>query len=80
MIYIKMLFYINHYQIYIIKYTTHITSYHQLVSSDSVLQCVAVCCSALQCVAVCYRLQCVAVCCSVLQCVAVRVAQCITLD
>ena len=38
----------------------------------SVLQCVAVCCSALQCVAVCCSvLQCAAVCCSVLQCVAV---------
>ena len=36
---------------------------------DSVLQCVAVCCSVLQCVAVCCSvLQCVAVCCSVLQC------------
>ena len=36
----------------------------------SVLQCVAVCCSALQCVAVCCSvLQCVAVHCSVLQCV-----------
>ena len=34
----------------------------------SVLQCVAVCCSALQCVAVCCSvLRCVAVCCSVLQ-------------
>ena len=40
---------------------------------DSVLQCVAVCCSVLQCVAVrCSVLQCVAVCCSVLQCVAMR--------
>ena len=35
-------------------------------SPGSVLQCVAVCCSALQCVAVrCSALQCVAVCCSV---------------
>ena len=34
---------------------------------DSLLQCVAVCCSVLQCVAVCCSvLQCVAVCCSVL--------------
>jgi len=34
---------------------------------DSVLQCVAVCCSVLQCVAVCCSVsQCVAVCCSVL--------------
>jgi len=34
---------------------------------QSVLQCVAVCCSVLQCVAVCCSvLQCVAVCCSVL--------------
>jgi len=40
--------------------------------SVSVLQCVAVCCSASQCIAVCCSvLQCVAVCCSVLQCVAV---------
>jgi len=40
---------------------------------ESVLQCVAVCCSVLQCVAVCCSvLQCVAVCCSVLQCVAER--------
>jgi len=49
--------------------------------NQSVLQCVAVCCSVLQCVAVCCSvLQCVAVCCSVargvvwcsvLQCVAV---------
>jgi len=38
----------------------------------SVLQCVAVCCSALQCVAMCCSvLQCVAMCYSVLQCVAV---------
>jgi len=44
--------------------------YHSV--NRSVLQCVAVCCSALQCVAVCFSvLQCVAVCCSVLQCVAV---------
>ena len=43
------------------------------VAFYSVLQCVAVCCSALQCVAVrCSALQCVAVRCSALQCVAVR--------
>ena len=36
------------------------------VVRDSMLQCVAVCCSVLQCVAVCCSvLQCVAVCCSV---------------
>ena len=41
----------------------------QSVVRCSVLQCVAVCCSALQCVAVCCSvLQCVAVCCSVLHC------------
>jgi len=44
---------------------------------DSVLQCVAVCCSVLQCVAVCcsvlqnVAVQCASVCRSVLQCVAV---------
>ena len=46
----------------------------------TVLQRVAVCCSALQCVAVrCRVLQCVTVCCRVLQCVAVccSVLQCI---
>jgi len=46
----------------------------------SVLQCVAVCCSALQCAAVrCSVLQCVAVCCSALQCAAARcsVLQCV---
>ena len=37
-------------------------------SIQSVLQCVAVCCSVLQCAAVCCSvLQCAAVCCSVLQ-------------
>jgi len=52
------------------------------VAFQSVLQCVAVCCSVLQCVAACCSvlhyvtvccsvLQCVAVCCSVLQCAAV---------
>ena len=47
---------------------------------DSVLQCVAVCCSVLQCVAVCCSvLQCIAVYCSVLQCVAVccSVSRCV---
>ena len=39
----------------------------------SVVQCVAVCCSALQCIAVRFSaLQCIAVRCSALQCVAVR--------
>jgi len=39
-----------------------------VLSTCSVLQCVAVCCSVLQCVAVCCSvLQRVAVCCSVLQ-------------
>ena len=52
----------------------------RFISAGTVLQCVAVCCSALQCVAVrcsvsqrvavcCSALQCVAVCCSELQCV-----------
>jgi len=42
----------------------------------SVLQCVAVCCSDLQCVAVCCRvLQRVAVCCSVLQCIEAKLAK-----
>ena len=40
---------------------------HREAHVNTVLQCVAVCCSTLQCVPVCCRvLQCVAVCCSVL--------------
>jgi len=50
-----------------IEYQGYSDSYVRDDREDSVLQCVAVCCSVLQCVAVC-----VAVCCSVLQCVAVR--------
>jgi len=45
----------------------------QCIARQSMLQCVAVCCSCsvLQCIAVrCSVLQCVAVCCSVLQCIA----------
>ena len=39
--------------------------------ADSVLRCIAMCCSVLQCTAMCCSvLQCCAVCCSVLQCVA----------
>jgi len=47
---------------------TLFVQYCEVSQTDSVLQCVAVCCSVLQCVAVCCSvLQCVAVCCSVLQ-------------
>ena len=58
----------------------HYSSNVANLASNSVLQCVTVCCSVLQCVAVCCSvLQCVAVCCSVLQCVAVccSVLQCV---
>ena len=41
-----------------------------MMTSETCITCVAVCCSVLQCVAVCCSvLQCVAVCYSVLQCV-----------
>jgi len=52
-----------------------------LVTTSSVLQCVAVCCSVLQCVAACCSVvQCAVLCCSVLQraYVCCKVMQCVT--
>jgi len=52
-------------------YANHVTD-----STNNLLECVGVCCSALQCVAVCCSvLQCAAVCCSVFGCVAVCICQ-----